>query len=532
MKRWTLLAGLCSSITTAQAQGGWLPLSREVERPYATAMEAYRSGVHTSIRPYRTADARSALGADTLRPTAALPILDRWAGANNGREFKWGPLVDATAGFEPQMKERFLYRGGAGLWTDWDAHPKLSFHLDARVWGERFASYLDTLVNATQVTPGEGYAYGDAPDHTHFDWNGHVSWDPGKYFNLTLGKGRNFFGEGYRSLFLSDEAYSYPYLRITTTAWHIKYVNLFTVMNDIRGAEGDIGDFRRKYASMHYLSWNVSQRVNIGVFEAIVWQQGDSLYPRGFDLNYINPILFYRPVEFNIGSPDNALLGAAINMKVGRHTLLYSQLMLDEFLLTAVREGKGWYANKQAVQLGVVARDAFKVPGLVVRGEWNFIRPFMYTHSDTRQNYAHMGQPLAHPFGANCNELVLRTELTRERWLYAANLSMAWMGSDSTDSYGNNIFRPETDRPNKPDGSEVSYGYHVGQVRQVSLFHGQLRWGYLLDPSTGTRLEATFLLRSRTPSTVDQGTTAVFQLGLMCYFRDRHIEQETRYVLD
>ncbi|MBK9418874.1 MAG: hypothetical protein IPN62_16725 [Flavobacteriales bacterium] len=92
--------------------------------------------------------------------------------------------------------------------------------------------------------------------------------------------------------------------------------------------------------------------MNLGIFEAIVWSAGDSLYPRGFDVQYLNPVIFYRPVEFAIGSPDNALLGGALNVRAGRSTTLYLQVMLDEFLLEQVRSGNGWYANKQAVQGG------------------------------------------------------------------------------------------------------------------------------------------------------------------------------------
>lgn len=197
-----------------------------------------------------------------------------------------------------------------------------------------------------------GYAHQEGNAFTHGDWNAYASWDPGKYFNFTLGRGKHFIGEGHRSLFLSDEASAYPYLRITTSVWRAKYVNLFTMMNDIRGAQGDPSRFQRKYASMHYLSVNASRRINLALFEAIVWSQGDSLYPRGFDVNYLNPIIFYRPVEFAHGSPDNALLGFSASVKAGHHTLFYAQVMLDEFLLREVRAGDGWYANKQALQAG------------------------------------------------------------------------------------------------------------------------------------------------------------------------------------
>ena len=105
----------------------------------------------------------------------------------------------------------------------------------------------------------------------------------------------------------------------------------------------------------------------MSIFEAIVWQDNDPNYRRGFDVNYLNPVLFYRPTEFSLGSPDNALLGFAVNVRVGKHALLYSQLMFDEFLLSNVRAGEGWFGNKQGLQLGVVGHDAFKIEGLMLR---------------------------------------------------------------------------------------------------------------------------------------------------------------------
>ena len=57
---------------------------------------------------------------------------------------------------------------------------------------------------------------------------------------------------------------------------------------------------------MHLLSFNVTDWLNFSVFESIVWQGKDTLNNRGFDINYINPFVFYRPVEYNIGSADNA----------------------------------------------------------------------------------------------------------------------------------------------------------------------------------------------------------------------------------
>lgn len=513
------------------AQTGWSPVSREVERPYAVRLQAYGSEAHTAIRPYSTTTLKATITADSLLPSALLPKLDTWAGRMNGRKFRWGPLLEANGGFGAGSSSGVRYRGSGGFWADLDAGPKVTFHLDGQVWGERLPSYLDTLALATQVTAGEGYAYRNGSDISHYDWNGHVSWDAHKYINLTLGRGKNFFGEGYRSLFLSDEAYSYPYLKVSTTVWKIKYVNLFSMMNDIRGARGVASNYAHKFSSMHYLSWNASKRINVAIFEAIMWSAGDDKYPRGFDINYLNPILFYRPAEFTIGSPDNALLGMALNVKAGRHVLFYGQFMLDEFLTEKVRAGTGWYANKQALHLGVNAYEVFGVKGFHLRGEWNYIRPFMYTHSDTRQNYAHMGQALAHPYGSGAQEVLVHADLTRDRWVFTSRTSMATMGVDSIYSYGNNIFRPESDRPNEPNGDRDDYGYWIGTYKRNNLFQTEARANWTIDPRSATSLEASYTLRMRSPAEGDATMMHYFRVGLVCYFRERHAEQEVRYVL-
>lgn len=513
------------------AQPSWSPLSREVERPHLNTLYAVGGGFHTAIRPYRRDALWSSPGADTLRPAAAWAFLDRWAGVRNGRQLRWGPMVDAAFGGEPVAGRRMNHRAGAGFWMDADVHPKLSFHVDAQAWDQRFASYLDTLVRATQVTPGQGHAHAAGASFRHYDINGHVSWDPGKYFNITAGRGRNFIGEGHRSMILSDEAYAYPYLRITTSVWRVKYMNLFTRMGDIRGAAGDPSLFRRKYTSMHYLSWNVTKRLNVGVFEAVVWNAGDSAYPRGFDINYLNPIIFYRPVEFSIGSPDNVLMGLSASYKVGRNILVYGQFVLDEFLLSEVRQGRGWYGNKQSGQFGVLMREPLGAKGLVLRTELNIVRPFMYTHLDVVQNYAHFGQGLAHPFGSGLRELVVHVDRDQGKWHYGLRLGMAWMGSDTLASHGNNIFRPESERPRNENGIPVNRGYSIGDAQKVGLFHGLLRGGYVLDPSTGTRLELSYLYRHRSAQGEEAQDTHVVQLGVVCHFRQRYHEQEVRYVL-
>ena len=53
-----------------------------------------------------------------------------------------------------------------------------------------------------------------------------------------------------------------------------------------------------------------ANRLSLGFFDAVIWAAADDQgHPRGFDFQYINPIIFLRPVEAQSGSGDNALIG-------------------------------------------------------------------------------------------------------------------------------------------------------------------------------------------------------------------------------
>ena len=147
--------------------------------------------------------------------------------------------------------------------------------------------------------------------------SGELTYTPDNIFSITLGQGRNFFGEGYRSMMLSDAAFNYPFLRIETTFWKVKYTNLWAQLYDVR-PEAQLstnGGYAKKYLSSHYLSINLTTRWNLSFFEAIV--VGDTAQQEGVDISFFNPIIFYRPVEFAVGSQSgNALLGLGTSYKL------------------------------------------------------------------------------------------------------------------------------------------------------------------------------------------------------------------------
>lgn len=371
-----------------------------------------------------------------------------------------------------------------------------------------FPAYLDANIRKSRVVPGQGLirSFGN----NGFDYaysTAYISYNAMQWFNIQLGNGRNFLGDGYRSLLLSDNAFPNAYLKLTADFWHIKYTALYSQLIDIRDRVNYNLGYDRKYTTIHYLSWAATPRLNISVFDAIIWQAADSLGQRGFDLQYLNPVIFLRPVEFSIGSPDNAMMGLNISYILAQSTVVYGQLVIDEFKLKEVTAGNGWWGNKQAFQLGIKSHQAFGIGNLFLQTEFNWVRPYMYTHFSELQNYGHYNQPLAHPWGANFWESVSRLRYNYKRWYIHNELLFGLYGDDlNGGNYGHDIYQNYNTRVQ-------DYNNSVGQGLKTEVFFNDLTLSYLLNPAYRLNLYAGLTLRRMSNDLVNEDDL-IFRMGI------------------
>ncbi|RZK35883.1 MAG: hypothetical protein EOO57_08305 [Hymenobacter sp.] len=254
------------------------------------------------------------------------------------------------------------------------------------------------------VAPHEGYTkYFKTEGGSAYDFftaRGGITYAATKHINVQLAHDRNFIGNGYRSLILSDYSAPYFFLKFNTRVWKFNYQNLFAELNAQRENADQV--YPKKYLALHHLSFDVTNNFNIGVFESEV-SGGPG---RGLEIQYLNPVIFYRAIEQQVGSADNALLGLDFKWNIKHRAQLYGQLVLDELKVKEVFAGNGWWANKQAVQLGGKLLDVAGVRNLDLQLEFNYIRPYTYQHETEYTNYQNYQQPLAHPMGANLTEVL------------------------------------------------------------------------------------------------------------------------------
>jgi hypothetical protein len=326
-------------------------------------------------------------------------------------------------------------------------------------------SHVNGFVNQRHVIPGEGFWKSFKENGVdYFTARGYISFDAIKEINVQFGYDKMYLGDGYRSMLLSDFSNNYLFLKLNTKVWRINYTNLFTKMTaealGTPGGSSGVMRYPSKYISLHHLSINITDHFNMGFFEAIVFGTPDENGIQHYDLSYLNPIIFYRAMEHQNGSIDNAVLGANFRWIVTRNYLLYGQLILDEFRLDKV--GTGWWANKYGTQLGIKNVDFLGIENLDLQLETNWARPYTYTHSDIYTNYAHYNQPLAHPLGANFKEYlaILRYQPFKRLTLEGKFINMHY-GADTGDSnWGGNILLPYT--YNLPRSFDNKLGQGIG----------------------------------------------------------------------
>ena len=465
--------------------------------------------LQTFIKPYRSADMNLITDAAFffLRSSRKRQLEEKDKKYKNLLEV--APLLEAKIGYESGSSSRLFNDLAIGGNLVLKLGTKFGFNLKAYGGQATFSSYTDSVIKQTRMIPGIGYAYLSKydslnPQYSYQYFSGYASFSPNNIFNFQLGRDKHFWGDGYRSLFLSDVAAPYPFLKITTNIWHLTYVNLYAILKDATNSSGFKKDWTNKYATFHYLGWNATKRINIGLFESVVWQGKDSSRYRGYDINYLNPVLFFRPTEYSLGSSDNSFIGFSFKLKLFTKQQLYGQLLLDEFLFSEVKAHNGWWGNKQAFQTGFKSFDLFKVKKLNFQTEFNYVRPYTYSHGSVQQNYGHMNQPLAHPLGANFMESASFINYTYKRFFLEAKCVYAIYGGDSsTSDYGKNIFISYANRPNE-------YGNYTGQGYQSQLVTASLRVAYILDTRMHLKVELGFADRVLTTSYATAHTPYIF----------------------
>lgn len=490
-----------------------IPLSHEVYSRFESEINALGTNFHSAVKPFSYEEVNRYYSfkeeLEDLRKNAAswwgrkfwnehlltFQGEDYWFSVDVAGDLQLGRDFESDFNSTYNNTRAAILQGGLGN--------DLGFYAVVYENQGRFADYFNQYAESIRpdggdpaIIPGRGIAkpFKDGG----YDYpvaEGYLSFSPGKFFNLQFGHGKNFIGDGYRSLLLSDNTSPYPYFRLTTSFWKIKYTNTWMSLRDVRSEVTGDGSFRTKFMANHYLSYNVSKRLNIGIFESVMWENDNN---RGFDLNYLNPVIFYRAIEFSTGGrAGNAIIGLSAKYKWSDQMITYSQFLIDEFSSGDIFGGKGSWKNKLGFQMGLKLFNVFSVDNLQFQMEYNQVRPYTYSHNTVTLNYGHNNQSMAHLWGANFRELLGIVRYRKDRYYGSLKAIYGLRGMDYNKEadalyYGGTIYRSEEERA-------FDTGVKIGQGnRSVSVF-AEAEVGFIVNPATNFKFYGSFIYRNFDP---------------------------------
>ncbi len=510
-----------------------IPFSHSYYAQFDAQLNQIGSNNHTGSKPYSYADVQKYYSIEENN-NKLKKVAKGWWGRKlwnenmveiQGEDY-WltlNPIVDLQLGKSSSTNSKNTYVNTRAIQFQGGLGKQLNFSTTIFESQGYFADYYNKFAESIKPAGGDPAiipGIGIAKDFqtTQFDFpsaEANLTFTPSKFINMQLGYGRNFIGDGYRSLILSDGASPYPFFKLNTTFWRIKYTNTYMFLRDVRPEVTSERTYASKYIANHYLSLNVSKRLNIGFFESVVWANNNG---RGFDPNFLNPIIFYRTVEFTSSARSgNALLGLTGKYKFNNQINAYGQFLLDEFSTKDVKAGNDSWKNKFGYQLGAKYYNAFNVDNLLLQLEFNYVRPYVYSHLDATTNYGHNNQSIGHQWGGNFQELVAIARYHTNRYYADAKLTFGKRGLD---------FDPLVDNNNYGSNINISYdvnrpfdsGVVVGQGNKTSVFIADVQAGYLVNPSTNLKLFGSLIYRNFNPSqntpTLVKENTTWFSIGL------------------
>ncbi|MDN5288826.1 MAG: gliding motility protein RemB [Mucilaginibacter sp.] len=527
VKLFSVVITLLFSVELSSAQSVYLPNSYQLYQKFNADIYSVESSFHTSLRPF-IIDSLINHRYDSIMNVGVSSDRKSWLNRKIFNEhlfdvktkdytFYGDILADLQLGREFNDK-RTTNLNTRGYQFGGTVGTKFSFYTSGFENQGKFPTYYNNVVNTNAFIPGQAYArhyHGLAQDSQ--DWSyvtAIVSYTPIKQLNITLGQDKMFVGDGYRSLLLSDYAANMPLLRLTANLGKVQYMMAWTYLEDIKEQRFDtFGSYRRKWALFHYVDWNISNRVSLGFFNALISPEADAQgNRRGFDLNFINPVLFASSLGSSDSPKDNVLMGFTGKYKIFDKTAIYGQLLLDRFKAKDFFSGNNT-DNTNGVQLGIRGADIFKVERLNYLFEFNTVKPYTYSSKDPLSSYSFLGDPLGHPFGANFREFLGIMNYSVGRFDFQGQLDYAKYGLDATltDNNGKIITKPY---PATPDPTPV-----IGQGIPTQLYYAEGTVSFLINPKYNLRFEVSGLYRLEKNALSDSKTTFI-TFGVRTGFRN------------
>lgn len=156
----------------------------------------------------------------------------------------------------------------------------------------------------------------------------------------------------------------------------------------------------RRYLAGHRLDLWLSPGIQLGAYETVVYGG------RGPEPGYLNPVVPYQIIEHQLGDRDNNTFGVDFNLFPLSGLRIFGEIFVDD--LSFDKPLGTYWGNKLAYLAGLHWVRPFKTGTAEFTFTYTRVDPFVFTHYDSLNIYAHYGQSLGTRLGPNADRLLAR----------------------------------------------------------------------------------------------------------------------------
>lgn len=253
------------------------------------------------------------------------------------------------------------------------------------------------------------------------------------HISVQLGREKITYGYGYGSkLVLSGDNPNMDFIKMNFNYGILSFSSIHASTVGNFNEDRDLN--YTKYFAANKVKLSFDGLFDIGAGETIVYSGRD------LDLGYVNPFIFYKFVEMSIQDRDNGTFFFDFQSDFVKNLELQATFFLDENILFNMGELHR-YINKTAYQVGAFWYEAFTIPDLSMVLEYTRIRPYVYTHTNYKNNYSSFGQNLGHRIGPNADEIFAKLSYNVNEWIrFNFEYQKIRSGKNIVDAEGNVIY--------------------------------------------------------------------------------------------
>jgi len=359
------------------------------------------------------------------------------------------PVINFEGGKDLSSSiDKSLTTNTRGILVQGNITDKVYFRTDFYESQSYFPSYVDSMIKASGVIPGQGKAKRFKTDGYDYPMvTGIVNFQATKNVNVQFGQDKMFIGNGYRSLLLSDNSAPFLFLQLglnffeNKLNYHANWASLQTLTKVHSGNANGNDLFVKKQANFNYVSFKPNSKIEIGAFEGVMWERwNEHTLNQPFDAVFLNPIPFLTTAIKSNDTLVSSILGLNAFVKPLTHTAFYGQ-----FSYGVQNGGTGF-------QIGAKLFDVLNVQGLNFQIEYNQVGTGTYGTQNKYTDYFQYNQPLAVQHAEDFTELVVIANYRYRRFLVNVKGSIGTInrsvnGGNGVNNYDVNlayIFNPIT----------------------------------------------------------------------------------------